>query len=608
VVQNKRLRACDDAANKIFELLFGLVLLGVCADVLLAHPDLEDTSNPDILATINGRRWGFACKVIYGASGKTLFDNLKKGVEQIEVSSAEIGCVMLNLRNVLDHDIYWPILNREEFRSGAEPIFAAYQNPEVTVGDKLRATILRKRDQADLEVGRENILNLFSSKKALPAFLAFCQTCTGKLSAIGPVPTSIIMLGVGAFSGVQEHLPIFEAMNQALHERSHSAPSPEPNQTISANVNDWAEWESKTDFRQRVRNLAEKHRGFHNLTPEAYLTSKHAELARELADKTIIYLDTKHWVNLCNVVVQSKKLLPIYDEILGRLEHLRQRGRICCPISSPLFWELMKQKDDTTRQVTARIMDYFSGGVCLQNWLDLAKAEFANHVCRTFAIAEADCPKFSFWTKCGFWVGEHTFKFPELAAENGNLLEKVYIDLRWDLSLEHYQAMPDWTPTPDSFAAAWVKEAESAQARQIQNKSSYNNLVQQRRRQLLSALTQQLLPMLALCRNVSGSPDDHVASALDPIYDGRDPQALPSLEVVAALDAAISQEANRKVQANDMLDYLHAAQALPNCDALFCDNFMAQKLRNKPLEFGKTYGTEIGSRPEEILQFLKGLN
>ena len=308
------------------------------------------------------------------------------------------------------------------------------------------------------------------------------------------------------------------------------------------------------------------------------------------------------------MVVQSKNLLPIYDEILGRLEHFRQKGRICCPVSSPLFLELMKQRDDTTRQATARIMDFLSGGVCLQNWLDLAKAEFANHVCRTFAIAQADHPQFSFWTKCGFWVGEHTFKFPELAAEDSDLLERLYIDLRWELTLEHYQAMPNWTPTPDGLADAWVKESESAQARQIQNKSSFQDLVRQRRRQLLAVLTQQLLPLMALCRNVPGSPDDHVTAALDPIYEGRAPNAVPSLEVIAGLDAAISQEANRKVQANDMLDYLHAAQALPNCDALFCDNFMAQKMRNKPLQFGKLYSTEIGSRPEEILQFLKGLN
>ena len=370
----------------------------------------------------------------------------------------------------------------------------------------------------------------------------------------------------------------------------------------------WAQWKTKTNFQRRVQASVEKHRISTNVTPEAYLKDKRIELVHELEGKTLIYLDTKHWVNLCNVVVQSKNALPIYDEILGSLEQLRRKGRICCPVSSPLFEELMKQNDIETRQATARIMDFFSGGVCIQNWLALAQAEFANHICRVFKIEHKKKPSFSFWTKIGYWVGEHTFKFPELAAENSALMEKLYIDLNWEMSLEHYQAMPDRIPTPDIFAVAWLNEAERAQADQAKTKSSFLNLVVQRRRQLLSALTEKLLPMLALCQGLAGSPDDHVSASLDPIYAGRDPNAMPSLEIVAGLDAAISQESTRKLQANDMLDYLHAAQALPYCDALFCDNFMSQKMQNKPLGFDKIYDTEIRSRPEEIVRFLNRLN
>ena len=376
---------------------------------------------------------------------------------------------------------------------------------------------------------------------------------------------------------------------------------------MSDNFDVWKDWQAKTDFQRRVQASVEKHRVSRNVTPEAYLTRKRTELAHELEGKILIYLDTKHWINLCNVVIQSKKSLPIYDDILGQLEHLRQKSRICCPVSSPLFEELMKQNDIETRQATARIMDFFSGGVCLQNWLALAQAEFANHICRTFEIEESKRPVFLFWTKNGYWVGEHTFKFQELAAEDSELMEKLYIDLSWEMSLEHYQAMPGRIPTPDAFEIAWMKEAERAQASQLKVKLHFTNLVRQRRRQLLSELKRNLLPMLALCQGVAGNPHDHVTAALAPIYYGLDPNAVPSLEVIAGLDAAISQESKRKVQANDMLDYLHAAQALPYCDALFCDNFMSQKMRNKPLEFGRIYDTEIGSRPEEILLFLNGL-
>ena len=165
------------------------------------------------------------------------------------------------------------------------------------------------------------------------------------------------------------------------------------------------------------------------------------------------------------------------------------------------------------------------------------------------------------------------------------------------------------TPAPDGFADAWVKAVSASPVDQIKPKPNFNKLVKRSRIQLLSELKGLLTPMLPkLCRGLPGSAYDHIVTVLEPIHEGRDPTALPSVEIVAGLDAAIALELNRKVQANDMLDFLHAAQALPYCDAVFCDNFMAQKMRNRPLEFGKIYSTEIGSRPEEIIAYLNALN
>lgn len=220
VVQNNRVRACQEATNKIFELLFALVLLDVSTDVVLDHPDLAKGNNPDVLATIDGVCWGFACKTIYGASGKTLFDNLKKGVEQIEAApKASIGIVVVNLRNSISHEDCWPILNDADYRAGSEPIFGAYTQPEALVGPLIWKAVQQKRDDVVAEIDLPNVTNLFAGKKALPAFLAFCQTCTGKASAVGPIPTTILTLSLGTFGDVQAHQAVFERINFALHER-----------------------------------------------------------------------------------------------------------------------------------------------------------------------------------------------------------------------------------------------------------------------------------------------------------------------------------------------------------------------------------------------------
>ena len=94
---------------------------------------------------------------------------------------------------------------------------------------------------------------------------------------------------------------------------------------MTADKNKWVQWEAATGFRGRVQKLAEKHRCDRATSPEKYLAQRRSELAREMENKKLIYLDTKHWVNLCHVVVQSSQKSPIYDEILVTLELLRKK-------------------------------------------------------------------------------------------------------------------------------------------------------------------------------------------------------------------------------------------------------------------------------------------
>lgn len=219
VVQNTRLPVCREATNKIFELLFALALLDLSDEVVLDHPSSAKGDNPDVLATIDGRCWGFACKTIYGSSGRTFYDNLKKGVEQIEVApKAQVGIVLINFRNIINHDKCWSIENEAEYRNGAEPIFSAYESPEKFVASYVSEVVAQKHNQVVAEVGLPDIMELFSGKKALPGYLAYCPTCTGRVTAQGPVPRSINMLGVGEFGDIKPYRGVIEKINTALHE------------------------------------------------------------------------------------------------------------------------------------------------------------------------------------------------------------------------------------------------------------------------------------------------------------------------------------------------------------------------------------------------------
>ena len=210
-----------DASNKIFELLLALVLLDVGRNLILDDPKQARGNNPDVLITIEGKRWGFACKAVYGPSGIRFFKNLEKAVNQIEASEAEIGCAVISFRHLLDRKRYFPILNEDAFLKGAEPEFGVRLDSTVIGGD-MRDQVYQKGKQVLSEVG-EKTNNLFKGKKAIPAFLAWCQAATATANSTSAVPTAISALILVPFvEEARVWQPLFCKINNALHERKQA--------------------------------------------------------------------------------------------------------------------------------------------------------------------------------------------------------------------------------------------------------------------------------------------------------------------------------------------------------------------------------------------------
>ncbi|MBA7654149.1 hypothetical protein ES703_62024 [subsurface metagenome] len=127
--QNKKSPITDQAANKIFELLIALLCMEIGENISLDHPGSSKGNNPDIIFTFEGLRWGFACKVPHTISAKSIYDNITTGINQVEASPVDLGCVVLNFKNLIDHNYSWPILNETEVSTGKVPIFGAWANP-----------------------------------------------------------------------------------------------------------------------------------------------------------------------------------------------------------------------------------------------------------------------------------------------------------------------------------------------------------------------------------------------------------------------------------------------------------------------------------------------
>jgi hypothetical protein len=208
-----------DASNKLFELFFGLLCVPLSPDIELDHPVKPTGHNPDILATIDGRRWVFACKVISGHSAITLFDNIAKGIDQIQDSEAEIGVVILKLTNIVDHELTWPLLNPDEVAASGEPILGVRAN-ERTVLTYLHSIHAMKHAELEQVNGRPAIEGLVRGKKTLTGAVSFLQTVTSILSTRGPLPTTVGQLGLMEFDPIaQVDFDVIQRLNEILHSR-----------------------------------------------------------------------------------------------------------------------------------------------------------------------------------------------------------------------------------------------------------------------------------------------------------------------------------------------------------------------------------------------------
>lgn len=352
-----------------------------------------------------------------------------------------------------------------------------------------------------------------------------------------------------------------------------------------------------------LHGSAAYHRQHPDISPEAHLSQKHLGLAKAMEGRTLIYLDTCHWIHLRHVLLQSTKELLVYKKILDQIDSLARDKRLLCPISFPLFLELLKQSDQQTRLATARLMDCLSGGVCFQFPLEIQRLELRQQCLRGLFGEKAPELMHEVWTKVGNISGELLPFIESLRNEDTSYIQKLWIDSMWAVPLEDLVAFVDCTKVPAPFeeklAAATNADAEWYRT----NRVSFSEALQREKAHQLRGLLKELDKIIHEAWDAY--PDHRDVSKLPkPAADAATPWALPSIQVLASINAALIT-GTKKFCPNDMLDFQHAALAVPYCDALFCDGPMAHVLQSKPLEFGRTYETKIFSKPDDILNYLQ---
>lgn len=215
----------DQVAAKIFELFIGLVCLEIGNETRLDGPLRSYGDNPDILTRLDDRLWGFACKVLSGRSPKTMFDRLKEGIDQIEKSPAEVGCVIINLKNQIDHENTWPMLNKAKWKAGQEtPTYGSWADARAPI-NLLRLHAQQCHKEFIDANGADNVHKLLSGKKSIAGALLYLQTSVAIEFVEGPVNSVLRYFYLMDEKVPREDRELLDRLNDAMH---HHAPSSLP--------------------------------------------------------------------------------------------------------------------------------------------------------------------------------------------------------------------------------------------------------------------------------------------------------------------------------------------------------------------------------------------
>ena len=365
-------------------------------------------------------------------------------------------------------------------------------------------------------------------------------------------------------------------------------------------------------------NTLQHHKDHPEITFSDHLNKMTVELGERVSEKKIVYLDTKYWIMLRDVELgRSTQAAELLKELRSKVKD----GLIVCPIGETIFFELLKQSDNTTLLATAKLMDELSGGIAMVIPHQRIKHEIGQFVFSSLDIDHHPAQNLV-WTKVTQILGETIPRKTAFNAVDESAIQKAFLDEIWEYSLAEMIGFSNLNRSNYDDAP---KAASQINADTIANEENAKNFKVTYEMEFIGcfdlfmddAIFYSSIAFELKNGQLPELTDAEIADAkqhwqkLISIALEENPnklaKQLPSIHILAICHAAMRMEKNRNFTGNDLHDIHHAAAAVVYCNAFFTERSMCALLNQGRFKIETEFDTVVEHSIDKALAWLRNL-
>jgi hypothetical protein len=356
------------------------------------------------------------------------------------------------------------------------------------------------------------------------------------------------------------------------------------------------------------------HRAHAEVTTDQYVDARRIRLGREVCTKRKVYLDTKFWILLREVLLQ-RNTQPELAELYSTLRDGVRKGALICLISETTFFEIYKQQDPKTRRATVTLVDELSLGVTLADHFERANAELSYLLHTLSGRSELHELDHLVWNRLSFVLGvSHPTRTP-FPEDEERAIQKAFFDHMWSLPMATMEEYLGGKEFPSMDYDGIAERLNSANAEHADECSSFEQLYRNEFMGGIECSAPVVAPVMERWyAKVTGrqehfdpslvkQAENMLLSILSKGIKKNDfRRTLRTAHIGALCHTTFRWDKKRKLNGNWLHDFHHAEAAVGYCDLFLTEKALAALLKQTHLKLDEVFPCEIVSSPAEAVR------